>query len=54
MVGTAYDLSATALDSPSAWGVAALSLIVLVLTQCDTIWVIGGAALAMLGLSHFI
>ena len=54
MVGTAYDLSATALDSPSAWGVAGVSLVVLVLTQCETIWVIGGAALAMLGLSLFV
>lgn len=54
MVGTAYDLSASALQTPSAWLVAALSLVVLVTTRLDTVWVIAAAALLMLLLSAWI
>lgn len=51
MLGTAYDLSASALHSPAAWGVAAMTLTVLVSSRIDAVWVIGAAAMAMLALS---
>ncbi|MCZ2154591.1 MAG: chromate transporter [Bryobacterales bacterium] len=51
MVGTAYDLSASALNSPASWGVAALALFVLVASRVDTVWVIAASAVAMLALS---
>lgn len=54
MVGTAYDLSASALNSPVAWGVAAVALVVLVASRFDTVWVIAAAALAMLAISWFL
>lgn len=54
MVGTAYDLSASALNSPAAWGLAAVALAVLLASRIDTVWVIAAAALAMLALSWFI
>jgi chromate transport protein ChrA len=51
MVGTAYDLSDSALQTPAAWLVAGLSLATLLATTLDTVWVIAAAALLMLGLS---
>ncbi|MCC6264491.1 MAG: chromate transporter [Bryobacterales bacterium] len=54
MVGTAFDLSASALNSPAAWGVAASALVALVVSRLDTVWVIAGAALAMLVISWFL
>jgi hypothetical protein len=54
MVGTAYDLSASALNSPAAWGLAAVALAVLLASRVDTVWVIAASALAMLALSWFL
>jgi chromate transporter len=54
MIGTAYDLSGSALQTPAAWLVALLSLATLLVTTLDTVWVIAGAALLMLGLSTLV
>ena len=54
MVATAWQLSGSALDTPAAWGIAALSLATLVSTRWDTVWVIAGSAGAMVLVSFFV